>query len=148
MRHASVLDVCVNYLLYCPCHGPAIKSESQWRYLWFNKNLDYSVDEFKLLRRAGSKEGIDTLPDVSWILLAFKKQQEIRWESQSSCHRHDRVEARHFFPTLDVAPKIAGDVASFSRFLKAQSCCFPEPPDPLRKQDSMLRASHEHNDSG
>jgi hypothetical protein len=58
-----------------PCHGPAIKSESQWPYLWFHKNLDYSVDEFKLLRRAGSKEGINTLPDVSGILLAFKKSR-------------------------------------------------------------------------
>jgi hypothetical protein len=121
---------------------------SQWRYLWFNKNLDYSVHEFKLLRRAGNEKGINTLPDVSWILLAFKKQQEIGLEAQPFCHRYNSVEARHFFPTLDVAPKIAGDVASFGSFLKAQSCRFPELSDALRKQDSMLRTGHEHNDSG
>lgn len=106
------------------------------------------MNELKLLWRARSEKRINTFPNLSRILLAFKMQQKIGLEPQSFGHRHNRVEARHFFPTLDVAPKIAGDVASFSSFLKAQSCCFPELSDALRKQGSMFRTRHEHNDSG
>ena len=47
----------------------------------FNNYFDDPVREFKLLRGTSSEKCINTFPDISWVLFAFQKKEDVWFES-------------------------------------------------------------------